>query len=86
MKFSHLAAVGLLTTAVVGVALVRPAKGTSAERHAVSVVDGKAAFAPCSVAFVAAPAQTVPGTRMFYAGQKDPAKRAALIAYLKTLH
>ena len=37
-------------------------------------------------AFLAAPGQVVPGTRMFYAGQKDGAKRAALIAYLTTLH
>ncbi len=31
------------------------------------------------------PRQTVPGTYMSYSGQKDPAKRAALIGYLKTL-
>jgi cytochrome c len=27
----------------------------------------------------------VPGTRMTYSGQTDPAKRKAIIAYLKTL-
>lgn len=32
-----------------------------------------------------APMQTVPGTKMTYAGLKDPAKRAELIAFLKTL-
>lgn len=32
------------------------------------------------------PVAMVPGTRMGYAGQPDPAKRAAIIAYLKTLH
>lgn len=31
------------------------------------------------------PVALVPGTRMGYAGQPDPAKRAAIIAYLKTL-
>ena len=32
-----------------------------------------------------APAQTVPGNRMIYAGMRDPAARGAVIAYLKTL-
>lgn len=32
-----------------------------------------------------APMQTVPGTKMTYGGLKDPAKRAELIAFLKTL-
>lgn len=32
------------------------------------------------------PVALVPGTRMGYAGQPDPAKRAQIIAYLKTLH
>lgn len=31
------------------------------------------------------PVALVPGTRMGYAGQADPARRAAIIAYLKTL-
>jgi cytochrome c len=35
--------------------------------------------------FIAAPMKHVPGTRMTYAGQPDPAKRAEIIAYLKTL-
>jgi len=36
-------------------------------------------------AYLTNPRQVVPGTLMSYPGQKDPAKRAALIAYLKTL-
>lgn len=36
-------------------------------------------------AFLTSPMKTVPGTRMTYAGQSDPARRAAIIAYLKTL-
>ena len=36
-------------------------------------------------AFLTSPAKTVPGTRMTYMGQSDPAKRAEVIAYLKTL-
>ena len=32
-----------------------------------------------------APMKMVPGTKMSYAGLKDPAKRAELIAYMKTL-
>lgn len=36
-------------------------------------------------AFLGAPAQTLPGTKMSYAGLKDPAQRQAVIAYLKTL-
>ena len=31
------------------------------------------------------PMKLVPGTRMTYSGQTDPAKRKAIIAYLKTL-
>lgn len=31
------------------------------------------------------PAKLVPGTRMAFAGQKDPAKRKAIIDYLETL-
>lgn len=31
------------------------------------------------------PQAVVPGTKMAYPGQKDPAKRAKIIAYLKTL-
>jgi len=34
-------------------------------------------------AFLAAPAKTVPGTSMTFAGVKDAAKRANLIGYLK---
>lgn len=34
-------------------------------------------------AFLAAPSKAVPGTSMTFAGVKDPAKRASLIAYLK---
>lgn len=33
-----------------------------------------------------APMKMVPGTKMSYAGLKDPAKRAELIAYMKTLN
>lgn len=36
-------------------------------------------------AYIAGPAKKVPGTRMSYAGMNDPAKRAEVIAYLKTL-
>lgn len=32
-----------------------------------------------------APVKLVPGTKMVYAGQPDPAKRAELIAYIKAL-
>ena len=32
------------------------------------------------------PAKMVPGTKMFYPGMADPANRAKVIAYLKTLH
>lgn len=35
--------------------------------------------------FLAEPKKTVPGTKMVYAGQKDAAKRAALVSYLGTL-
>ena len=34
--------------------------------------------------FLAAPAAVVPGTRMAYAGLKDPQRRADVIAYLET--
>lgn len=34
-------------------------------------------------AFLAAPSKAMPGTSMTFAGVKDPAKRASLIAYLK---
>ena len=36
--------------------------------------------------YLIAPRQVVPGTIMTYAGLKDDAKRADLIAYLDTLH
>ena len=36
-------------------------------------------------AYVADPRASVPGTRMIYAGMKDPKQRADLIAYLATL-
>lgn len=36
-------------------------------------------------AYIADPQAVVPGTRMSYPGEPDPAKRAAIIAYLKTL-
>lgn len=36
-------------------------------------------------AYLTFPAGTVPGTRMVYAGQKDPAKRKIIIDYLETL-
>ena len=36
-------------------------------------------------AYIADPRKAVPGTRMAFIGEKDPAKRAALIAYMKTL-
>ena len=35
--------------------------------------------------YLEAPAKTVPGTKMSYPGLKDPAKRQAVIDYLKTL-
>lgn len=35
--------------------------------------------------WLAGPMQMVPGTKMTYAGMSDPAKRAELIAFLKTL-
>lgn len=35
--------------------------------------------------FLANPRQAVPGTKMMYAGQKDAAKRSALVGYLLTL-
>ena len=35
--------------------------------------------------WLANPVAVVPGTKMGYAGQSDPAKRRAIIAYLKTL-
>ena len=35
--------------------------------------------------FLANPMKVVPGTRMTYAGQSDPAKRKEIIEYLKTL-
>lgn len=35
--------------------------------------------------FLAAPMKAVPGTRMTYAGQPDPAVRREIVAYLKTL-
>ncbi len=36
--------------------------------------------------WLTSPVAMVPGTRRGYAGQPDPARRAAIIAYLKTLH
>ena len=36
--------------------------------------------------YLTAPREVVPGTIMTYAGLKDDAKRADLIAYLETLH
>lgn len=36
--------------------------------------------------YLASPREVVPGTIMTYAGLKDEAKRADLIAYLETLH
>ena len=35
--------------------------------------------------YLEAPLEVVPGTKMSYAGLKDPARRAAVIAYLETL-
>ena len=35
--------------------------------------------------WLAGPMKMVPGTKMSYAGMSDPAQRAAIIAYLKTL-
>ena len=35
--------------------------------------------------FIANPGKAVPGTKMTYAGEKDPAKRADILAYLRTL-
>lgn len=36
-------------------------------------------------AYIASPSDIVPGSRMSYPGEADPDKRAAIIAYLKTL-
>ena len=36
--------------------------------------------------YLANPRGVIPGTKMAYAGLKDDAKRAALVAYLQTLH
>lgn len=36
-------------------------------------------------AYIASPSEIVPGSRMSYPGEADPEKRAAIIAYLKTL-
>lgn len=36
-------------------------------------------------AFIANPRQAAPGTKMAYAGQSDPAARAAILAYLDSL-
>jgi len=35
--------------------------------------------------FLESPMKTVPGTKMVYPGLKDPAQRAEVVAYLKTL-
>ena len=35
--------------------------------------------------YLEAPMQTVPGTKMVYPGVKDAAKRAEIVAYLKTI-
>ncbi|ANY18716.1 Cytochrome c2 iso-2 [Tsuneonella dongtanensis] len=35
--------------------------------------------------YLESPMKTVPGTKMVYPGVKDPAKRAEIIAYMKTL-
>ena len=35
--------------------------------------------------FLEAPMKTIPGTKMVFPGLKDPAKRAEVIAYLKTI-
>lgn len=37
-------------------------------------------------AYIASPSAIVPGSRMSYPGEPDPEKRAAIIAYLKTLN
>lgn len=36
-------------------------------------------------AYLASPKTYIPGNRMSFPGYKDPVKRAAMIAYLKTL-
>jgi cytochrome c len=42
------------------------------------------AWTPANLdAFLAAPGKTVPGTNMAFAGVKDAAKRASLVAFLK---
>lgn len=40
---------------------------------------------PTLDAYLAAPGKAMPGTKMTYAGLKDPAKRKEVIDYLKTL-
>lgn len=42
--------------------------------------------APLLDAYIANPGKVVPGSRMSFAGQPDPVRRADLIAYLATLH
>ena len=62
----------------------------SAMNQEVSTAEGAALSELDSATFdldkwLAGPMRMVPGTKMTYAGQSDPAKRAELIAYLKAL-
>lgn len=36
-------------------------------------------------AFIAAPQELIPGTRMAFAGEKDPARRRAIVDYIQSL-
>lgn len=36
-------------------------------------------------AFIAAPQKLVPGTRMAFAGEKDPARRRAIVEYIQSM-
>lgn len=47
--------------------------------------DGKVWDEATLDAFLTSPAKAIPGTKMTFAGQGDPAKRKAVIDYLKTL-
>ena len=37
-------------------------------------------------AFIAAPQKVVPGTRMAFAGERDAAKRRAIVDYIQSMH
>jgi cytochrome c len=64
----------------------RPAAATPGFAYSPAMVKSRIRWDDAQLnAFIAAPQKSVPGTKMIYAGMADPAKRKALIAYLKTL-